>query len=230
MKETVHFDVRTKLFLLLMMNILLFAGSGIPYESVPVGFCGLLLALSGKPKTALKFVLLFAAMAAADILISGISGGFWISLVRFLVVILRRFLPVFMAGSLVFSTKVSEFVACKWKLHLPKQLIISVSVVFRIFPTVREEWQAILSSMQMRGIGVSFRNLVLHPLMTAEYLLVPLLLNTVKISEELAEAALCRGLDCDNQHTSLTAVKMRTGDLAVCIIPLIGLILKKAIG
>lgn len=229
MKELVHFDVRTKLFLLLMMNILMFAGSGIAYEAVLVGFCALMLALSGRLRTALKFTVLFAAMAAVDVLVSGIEGGFWISLLRFLVVILRRFLPIFMAGSLVFATKVSEFVACMWKLHLPKHLIISVSVVFRFFPTVKEEWQAILASMQMRGIGVSLHNLLTHPLLTVEYLLVPLLLNAVKISEELAEAALCRGLDCDNPHTSLTAVRMRAGDLAACILPVIGLVLQKTV-
>lgn len=229
MREAVHFDVRTKLFLLLMTNILLFAGSGIPYEAVIVGFCGLILALSGKLNTALKFVLLFAVMSAVDILVAGISGGFWISLLRFLVVILRRFLPVFMASSLVLATKVSEFVACMWKLRLPKYLIISVSVVFRFFPALRREWQAILSSMQMRGIGVSLRNLVAHPLLTAEYLLVPLLLHAVKISDEVSEAALCRGLDCDDQHTSLTVIKMRIGDLVVCLVPLIGLIIQKTI-
>ena len=226
MKETLHFDIRTKLFLLVMINILLFSGEGLLYESILMLGCAVLLLLSGLGAQVLKFSLLFLGMGAADILISGRNtDGFLLSLILFIVVILRRFLPLFMVGRWIFSTRVSEFIACMWKLKLPKNLIISVSVIFRFFPAVREEWQAILASMKMRGIGLSFWNFFRHPLLTTEYLFVPLLLNAVKISEELAEAALCRGLDCQNQHTSLTEVRMKIQDYLVCFLSLAGTLL-----
>lgn len=219
MKEILHFDIRTKIIMLIMMNVLLFMGNGILYEAVLIAFCSIILLLSGQWRTMLKFDILFSLMTGTDLLVSHISsGGFWQSLLLFIVVILRRFLPVFMTGRLIFATKVSEFITCMWKMKVPKHLIISVSVIFRFFPTVKEEWQAILSSMEMRGISFSFLHFITHPLRTIEYLLVPLLINAVKISEELAEAALCRGLDCENQHTCLTEVKIRSWDIIVCII------------
>ena len=50
-----------------------------------------------------------------------------------------RFVPGIMMGYItVRTTTVSEFVASMKKLHLPEQIIIPMSVIFRFFPTVVE--------------------------------------------------------------------------------------------
>lgn len=46
------------------------------------------------------------------------------------------------------TTTVSEFVASMKKLHLPEQIIIPMSVIFRFFPTVVEEYNAIGDAMK----------------------------------------------------------------------------------
>lgn len=51
------------------------------------------------------------------------------------------------------TTTVSEFVAAMKKLHLPEQIIIPMSVIFRFFPTVVEEYNAIGDAMKMRGFA-----------------------------------------------------------------------------
>lgn len=64
-----------------------------------------------------------------------------------------RFVPGIMMGYItVRTTTVSEFVAAMKKLHLPEQIIIPMSVIFRFFPTVVEEYNAIGDAMKMRGI------------------------------------------------------------------------------
>ena len=52
----------------------------------------------------------------------------------------------------VTTTTVSEFVAAMERLHLPQQITIPMSVMFRFFPTVAEEWSAIGDAMRMRGV------------------------------------------------------------------------------
>lgn len=216
-----HFDIRAKIILLLEMNLMLFIGSGIGFECIIIVYCSIILLFTGNVKTVVHTDIVFIIMYCIEMLVSFINiNSFLVSLILFIVVILRRFIPIFMIGRLIFDTKISEFVACMWKMKLPKNFIISVSVVFRFFPTVKEEWQAILSSMRMRGIGFNFWNFITHPLLTLEYLIVPLLLNAVKISEELSEAALCRGLDCENEHTCLTEVRLRALDYLICLLPL----------
>ena len=48
--------------------------------------------------------------------------------------------------------------------------------------------------------------------------MVPLLMSAVNVSEELSAAALCRGLDSPEPHTSLVQVRFRFSDVLVwCI-------------
>lgn len=66
--------------------------------------------------------------------------------------ILLRFTPsVVMGYFVVTTTTVSEFVAAMERLHLPQQITIPMSVMFRFFPTVAEEWSAIGDAMRMRA-------------------------------------------------------------------------------
>ncbi|MCC8150017.1 MAG: energy-coupling factor transporter transmembrane protein EcfT [Lachnospiraceae bacterium] len=124
-------------------------------------------------------------------------NGFAFTLVSFLAVSLRKFLPCFILGKWILTkTEVSEFVAVMWKLKLPQTAIIPLSVIFRYFPAIKEEWTSIRAAMKMRGIHVSM-----------EHIMVPLLMSAVNVSEELSAAALCRGLDHPGIHTSLVQVK-----------------------
>ena len=58
-------------------------------------------------------------------------------------------LPGFIMGYyLVSTTTVSEFVAAMERMHVPEKIVIPVSVVFRFFPTVKEEYAAIRDAME----------------------------------------------------------------------------------
>lgn len=114
-------------------------------------------------------------------------------------------MPCFILGKWILTkTEVSEFVAVMWKLRLPQAAIIPLSVVFRYFPTIKEEWASIRAAMKMRGIHVSL-----------EHIMVPLLMPAVNVSEELSAAALCRGLDNPEPHTSLVQVRFHFSDILV---------------
>lgn len=129
-------------------------------------------------------------------------GGFFGSLLLFIAVLVRKVLPCLIIGkSILTSTEVSEFVATLWKMRFPQSIIIPVSVVFRYFPTLREEWQSLRMAMKMRGIGLS-----------VEHVMVPLMMSAVNISEELSAAALCRGLDQPGGHTCLWQVRFGLPD------------------
>ena len=78
------------------------------------------------------------------------------------------------------TTTVSEFIASMEKIHIPEKIIIPMSVVFRFFPTVKEEYRAIQDAMKMRGI-TTFRS----PIKMLEYRIVPLMISITKISMSL---------------------------------------------
>ena len=66
--------------------------------------------------------------------------------------------------------------------------------------------------MAFRGISLSFGSVLRHPGKTIEYVLVPLLFSTVGVMEELAAAALARGMDIDVRRSAFEEVRLRPAD------------------
>ena len=203
-KREVKFDLRTKFMLILVVNLFLLLSHSVIFELVLIFGCLLLITIDGQAKSAFHFLI----MLGIDQLLTPYINGFFFTLVSFITVALRKFLPCFILGKWILTkTEVSEFVAVMWKLRLPQTAIIPLSVVFRYFPTIKEEWASIRAAMKMRGIHVSL-----------EHIMVPLLMSAVNVSEELSAAALCRGLDSPEPHTSLVQVRFRFSDVLVwCI-------------
>lgn len=207
-RREVKFDLRTKLMLILVVNLFLLLSHTLVFELVLVFSCLLLITIDGQPKSAFHFLIVFFIMLSIDQLVTPYMSGFVFTLVSFITVALRKFLPCFILGKWILTkTEVSEFVAVMWKLRLPQTAIIPLSVVFRYFPTIKEEWASIRAVMKMRGIHVSL-----------EHMMVPLLMSAVNVSEELSAAALCRGLDNPGAHTSLVQVRLSPYDIAVWMI------------
>lgn len=207
-KREVKFDLRTKFMLILVVNLFLLLSHSVIFELVLIFGCLLLITIDGQAKSAFHFLIVFLIMLGIDQLLTPYINGFFFTLVSFITVALRKFLPCFILGKWILTkTEVSEFVAVMWKLRLPQTAIIPLSVVFRYFPTIKEEWASIRAAMKMRGIHVSL-----------EHIMVPLLMSAVNVSEELSAAALCRGLDSPEPHTSLVQVRFRFSDVLVwCI-------------
>lgn len=112
----------------------------------------------------------------------------------------------------VTTTTVSEFVAAMERLHLPQQITIPMSVMFRFFPTVAEEWSAIGDAMRMRGVrfGGGKASAIL------EYRIVPMMICSVKIGEELSQAALTRGLGGPVKRTNICKLGFHVQDVIFC--------------
>ena len=82
---------------------------------------------------------------------------------------------------------------------MPDSLTIPMCVMFRFFPTIREENDSIRAAMKMRGIcfggGKAGKML--------EYRIVPMITCTAKIGEELSASALTRGLGKQKKRTNI---------------------------
>jgi energy-coupling factor transport system permease protein len=180
-------------------------------------FIFLLLILSGELKFALQmfipFVLSLAAIYCFALGIQGIPGA----LFSLLCLLIRMIMPIAMAFQLVFkTTTISQFMAAFQKMRVPAVAAIPFAVMFRFIPTVQEEWHGIRQAMAFRGIKISLR----HPIMSVEYVLVPLMFSATSIMDELAAASLARGLDSEHDRTCATEVKMKWFDWLFLMIAL----------
>ena len=86
-------------------------------------------------------------------------------------------------------------------------------MLFRFIPTVQDEWSGVRKAMAFRGISMTPGAIIRHPLLTIEYILVPLLFSSVGVMEELAAASLARGMDSTRKRSAFELVQLRGADL-----------------
>lgn len=134
-------------------------------------------------------------------------------------VYIRKLIPCFMLGAfLIYTTKVSTFLAALGRMHLPKGFTIALSITLRYFPTMAEEWNYIKDAMTLRGIIVSPIGALRHPVKIMEYVYVPMLISASKISDEITQAAITRGIDHVGRRSCMEKVSFSMADTLIAII------------
>ncbi len=202
-------DPRTKLAVLTTIAVFILGGSyeGVmQYYIIVLAAIPLLLLLStGKWKGAVLYLLIFGGSLCLELFglsyLTGVANFIAVAIVG----LFLRFTPgIVMGYFVVTTTTVSEFVAAMERLHLPQ----------RFFPTVAEEWSAIGDAMRMRGVrfGGGKAGSIL------EYRMVPMMICSVKIGEELSAAALTRGLGGPVKRTNICKIGFRAQDIVLLLI------------
>ena len=158
--------------------------------------------LSKKWKAAARFAVTYAVLFILELTVLPLLTGTWNFVLGAAIGIYTHMLPGFIMGYyLVSTTTVSEFVAAMERMHVPQKIVIPVSVVFRFFPTVKEEYAAIRDAMKIRGVAT-----LRSPMKMLEYRIVPLMVSIAKIGEELSAAALTRGLGAPQKRTNICKI------------------------
>lgn len=125
-----------------------------------------------------------------------------------------RILPsVAIAAYAVKTTTVSELISGMERIHMPKEVTIPLTVMFRFFPTVFQESEAISDAMKMRGIKLGGKK----SSKILEYKLIPMITCSVKIGEELSAAAITRGLGAPVKRTNICQLKFNFADVVLIL-------------
>ena len=212
-KSAISFDPRTKLALLITVNIIMMSGKTVGAEYVLRVVCTavpfVLLLTIGHLKSALAYIaILGSAVFCEGLILPHVHGVLNLTLM-ILCGIISRFVAGYMTGwYVVRSTSVSEFITAMERVHFPYFITIPMSVMFRYFPTLTEESKAIRDAMKMREIGQSVKN----PLTYTEYVLVPMMMSTVRIADELSAASLTKGLGANVKRTHICSIGLHVGD------------------
>ena len=205
-------DPRTKLLLMLFVSMTTFQASNVYCMMTLAAIPVLLLLMSGKLKAAMISALLYAASTLANEYLVPITHGVLNIFIVMISGMFYRLMPALIMGYyLVATTTVSEFTAAMERMHVSKKIVIPLSVMFRFFPTVREEAKSISDAMRMRGIGGI--GTLKNPMAALEYRLVPMLMCSVKIGDELSAASLTRGLGSPVKRTNICQIGFHLTDL-----------------
>ncbi|WP_028974790.1 energy-coupling factor transporter transmembrane component T [Spirochaeta cellobiosiphila] len=209
-------DPRTKLVLVLIISIFMISGGiegahiypRIVLATIPFI---LLLFLKRMKSSILYGVLLLAASYSEKNLVYNTHGVLNI-IITMISGIITRLLPSVIVGFYIMeTTTVSQFLVAMERMHMPKMLTIPLSVMFRFFPTIREEYKHIYSAMRMRELHNKI--FIINPIRYLEYCFVPLLSSIVSIGEDLSVSALTRGLGSPIKRTNICKIGFGLGDM-----------------
>lgn len=224
-------DPRTKLLALLVINALVL-GNG-TYSVCLSCFAVVAVLLAGARIPARywwAYVVVFGCGAAGFILLPRLAPGGFIAFVALFLFWLSRFaVSMALAGYVLFTTRPAELSAALSRLRVPAAVVIPFSVMLRFIPTVTAELRAIIDAMRLRGLFPGALGILAHPVRTAEYVLVPLLASTTRITDDLSASALIRGLGSGPRPTSVIPLRLGAPDLAMLLV-LTGLVVLRVSG
>ena len=139
--------------------------------------------------------------------------GTWKTMfVAFLGLVHKVYACGMLAGLVICTTKVGEFLSAMARLRIPKKLTIPIAVMLRYLPTVREDWHFIKDAMRLRDASPTFIGFLKAPAMTVNCIYVPLLTAASKAADELSVAAVTRGIENPKPRTCLADIQMRSAD------------------
>ena len=222
--QGITLDPRTKILLSIVISTVLISGKDNTLMLYVKGIISvipiMLFVASGKLDWAIKLGSIFAVAYCGQVFLLPHTSGVVQMITVLFCGIFFRFLPGIMMGAyMLTTTKVSEFMAAMQRLHMPSVVSIPIAVMFRFFPTVKEEYGAIGDAMRMRGVRFGGGNVG----KMLEYRLIPLMMSCVKIGDELSSAAVVRGLGAPIQRTNICKIGFKVQDficLAVCFVAL----------
>ena len=208
------FDPRAGLWLLLVANIGMFCEKNTEQGSMLSGIFLLLLLLYGQYMAAIKGALLLVVFRLLLKYVFPLCPS-WVNMVfPVLINYTLRMMPCILAGLLILRTSsMSRIIAAMRALHLPQGFIIAMSTTFRYFPAIKEEFIHIRAAMKLQNIPLSSR---------LECTVVPLMMSAVNTSDEIAAAAVARGIENPCKKTSIIKIHMVISDWIVMFLVTIG--------
>ena len=208
-----HLDPRTKLFLILLCVLNAMLAPDLYFQFALVTLIGLLAVFSGKWRYALRGILAYGLICVFTVWCMGVLTGTWRTMfVAFLGLVHKVYACGMLAGLVIATTRVGEFLSAMARLRVPKKLTIPIAVMLRYLPTIREDWHFIKDAMRLRDVSPTLAGFLKAPAMTVNCIYVPLLTAASKAADELSIASVTRGIENPKPRTCLVKIRMQAAD------------------
>lgn len=204
--KQLYLDPRTKIVLCLVVSfIMLESTTSLVVNALQIALAALpliFLLMLGKHKMAVYYLCAYVFASLVPQLLVPLLPTVINLLFTGMIALMTQILPgMMMAYFLIVSTSVSEFVTAMDRMHVPKSISVPMSVLFRFFPTIVEEYGHVRDAMRMREVGD-----LRQPMAMLEYRMVPFLTSIVSIGNDLAASALTRGLSAPVRRTNVCPI------------------------
>lgn len=218
-RRTAALDPRCKMLLLILLGFVSYFLNGeVVSFALLLGFA-LFISIGNGAVWAAKMVLFYAVVAYLNALLRFVSVPVLSVIMSVFGVTILKLTPIMMTGIWVLRTTcMDDLMVSLQRMHLPQAVTIPLVVMFRYIPTLRIEYRMIRNTMDIRGISDTLWKRLLRPVATIEYILIPLLMRCLKVTDELAASGTTRGLELEEKRYALNPVAFSGREYAVAVI------------
>lgn len=215
----IKIDPRIKVILILITVIFsIFVPTGL-YTCIWIAMVTILGTMLGRIKKTIRAAVIFAALwLFAIYILPMLHGTAHISILVWLGLVFKCYPCCMLAGVIIGTTQISEFMAAMAKWNLPREIVMPLAIMFRYFPTLKEDWGHIKDAMSIRGISLSPLYFIKRPGVVIDALYLPLLVTASKTADELSSSAITRGIENPSRRTSRLDIRIKNIDILVLII------------
>ena len=208
----------SKILVVFLTGLTVMHGINICFEFAIICIFLILFYLNGYKKTLFKWIVLCLVLYSLPNFMILSTLNPILKMFLSIPIVFRMFLLPFMAASLMIKTSdVGTIISSMDKLKISKNLSIPIAVMFRFFPSFKEEKKNIKMAMRVRGIN--FKN----PIKYLEYVSAPLLIISSNIADDIAKAAETKAIENPIAKTRYIRVKIQLIDF-VYVLAVAGLI------
>ena len=226
-------DPRTKLVAMLVMAAAVALAPSVTCEAVLMVLAAVFGVLLGRWRASVAMLLLYAMTLAAVQFVPQLKDvALRTMLFSFALLVRKVFACSLMAYATVATTHVNELMSVLAKVGAPRTVAIPVAVALRYLPAVREDWGYIRDAMRMRGVSPSPLGFMRDPMRTIDCIYAPLLMSASRASDELAMAAVARGIENPVQRTCYLHISMDVADyvvLSAFLVAMVGTLVLKVL-
>ncbi len=167
-------------------------------------------------KACLVYVSIYLLITVLSMNVESIENTSIMLLVVSLGYFVQKLTVLIMMGQFFARTaRIPDVLTALQQMKMPDALAVPLIVALRFFPTIREDYHSLRDSLRLRNVRVSPVMILVRPVKTIEYLFVPILRKSVRVSDELAASALVRGFEHMKDQTILFPLKFGKTDIAV---------------
>ena len=208
-------DPRCKILLLVCIGFVSYFLAGEVVSLALMLVYGLFIAVGNGGKWALKMIVVYIIVAYLNALLRYVQ----VPVLSVFGVTLLKLIPIVMMGLWILrTTYMDDLMVALQRMRLPQAVTIPLVVMFRYIPTLRIEYRQIRSTMDIRGISDTLWKRVSHPLATIEYILIPLLMRCLKVTDELAASGTTRGLELECKRYALRPIRFSWPEVLVSLL------------
>jgi len=143
------------------------------------------------------------------------TGGLYYGLT----LVLRIFVMVLASSIITFSTSIEDILQFLKKVKMPHQMAFVIATGIRFIPTMQAKSEMIREAQMARGAEFDKGGIV-KKIKSYIPVLIPMIVDSLRMSDNLAIAMLNRGFGSMKTTTNLTEIEMKSIDYIISVITL----------